>query len=549
MIAGPNPITTDSSCDIHPETLAHIALKHLPPNLDEIAKSTGALGFRDHAKIKTPLQLLQLIFSYTLTDMSLESTTDAFASTCALSSPALLYRLRRSTPFLAHLLAHLLATSMPPLQVEPVLEGLTLMLLDGWSATDQSAEAGAHANNARHHVLIAMTLADLTIRQIVYDLERPNTGESYKYIDLAPHQLWISDASFTRTSAFDLLEAHQSYLLGYYNPTINLYKESTGDERIDLPQLLSDNLAQPGDQGEWQVWVNSSRGDSGASRRPLRLLAQRLTEQTTARRNAERRRKKGSQASRQVALDRYVTLLSNLEPGRGSTAALLDFYRMRWQVELELKREQSLIQMERIPTRTPASTQFWLLAKLLAVTLVHRMLSVLETTAQGGSCAQVPALDTSRLQPNPLSRASLGKERTSKSQKIKSRQETCPESSLEDVWTQGESSAAQAGYLSSTRKARWAFRLWKWGWHVLLNLWVKISTSTLEDSFSALYHRLSRAETSKHRLKNAFFRLDPAFPHPGSRPPSKEAPPPKPPHDTNALDRTHHSLHPMAGIA
>lgn len=550
MIAGPNPITADSSRYIHPEALVQFASQHLPPNLDEIAKATGALGFRSHSRVKTSLQLLQLIFSYTLTSMSMESTTDAFASTCPLSTPALLNRLRRSTPFLAQLLAHLLATSMPPLRVEPVLDGLTLMLLDGWSATDQSAEAGASAHQARHHVLIAMTLADLTIRQIVYDQERPNTGESYKYIELAPHQLWISDASFTRNSAFDLLEEHQSYLLGYYNPTMKLYKESTGEECVDLRQLLSEQLTEPGDQGEWLIWVNSSTR-SNPSRRPLRLLAQRLTEQTTTRRNAARQRKKGSQAAHQVALDQFVILLSSLEPGRGSTAALLDLYRLRWQVELELKREQSMIQLEHIPTRTPASTHFWLLAKLLAVTLVHRMLGVLETKQQGGSCDEVPPLDIAQLQSNPLSRASLGEQRKLSAKKYNYSTNKALKSKLKKKWTPRQRSQDQGAQVKSTRKARWAFRLWKWCWHVFLDIWVRVPILSIEDAFSALYQRLCQAETSKCRTRNAFFRLDPEFPRRKPRKPTgptREPPPPKTLHDTRALNLAHHSLQPMSGI-
>lgn len=518
MIAEDSSSTQEWKVDLQVDELTQFAARQFPKNIDEVVKATGALGFHPSSKIHSGIDLLHLILVYALTGLSMEGTTDAMSSVVSLSAPAFLGRLRRSTRFLATLLSHLLATSIRP--APTTIDGLTVMLLDGWSASDQSAEGGANANATKHHVLLAMSLADLTIRQIIYDLNRPNTGESYKYVALAPDQLWINDASFTGPSAFDLMEQSNCYMIGYFYPGMAISLDSKGDDCIKVANFLTDKLTEPGQIGEWTVWIHSaSRKKKSLGRRPVRLIAKRVSDAAEARRYGQRIHKKGSLEPAMVALDRFVIVLTNLEVGRGTPEQILALYRMRWQIELELKRHQSVIDLRRIPTRTRASTQAWLMAKLLATVLVHRMLDLAEERKWEDAVGSVPDLDVAQLNPNPLSGASRAAQRELESRQPKSSsrrthkknkkfsaeddQKREPEQHQEPVMKTEEPGQPPV----FTAKAMWPARIWKWGWRVLLNLLLSTPILGLDDAFEALRQHLPHADTPKRRRRRSLSKL------------------------------------------
>jgi hypothetical protein len=59
-------------------------------------------------------------------------------------------------------------------------------------------------------------------------------------------------------------------------------------------------------------------------------------------------------------------LVSNLPAATWSAAQVVDLYRVRWQVELAIKRLKSLLQFDHLRTKEPELAQVYLLAKLVA---------------------------------------------------------------------------------------------------------------------------------------------------------------------------------------
>ena len=54
-------------------------------------------------------------------------------------------------------------------------------------------------------------------------------------------------------------------------------------------------------------------------------------------------------------------------------AAVLDWYRVRWQVELVFKRFKSITQLGHLPKHDEASAQAWLYGKLFTALLVENL--------------------------------------------------------------------------------------------------------------------------------------------------------------------------------
>ena len=61
-------------------------------------------------------------------------------------------------------------------------------------------------------------------------------------------------------------------------------------------------------------------------------------------------------------------------PASISAEKVLDFYRLRWQIELVFKRYKSLLGFGNIPTKTKESSEVWLNGKMFLALLIEKYL-------------------------------------------------------------------------------------------------------------------------------------------------------------------------------
>ena len=57
------------------------------------------------------------------------------------------------------------------------------------------------------------------------------------------------------------------------------------------------------------------------------------------------------------------------------TAQIFELYRLRWQMELSIKRDKSIDGLDNLPNFLTATIQTWLYAKLLLVQLEHTIVT------------------------------------------------------------------------------------------------------------------------------------------------------------------------------
>ena len=55
------------------------------------------------------------------------------------------------------------------------------------------------------------------------------------------------------------------------------------------------------------------------------------------------------------------------------TADVLEFYRLRWQIELVFKRLKSLLHLDQLPAKDPDLARCWIYAKIIAALLLEDM--------------------------------------------------------------------------------------------------------------------------------------------------------------------------------
>ena len=56
-----------------------------------------------------------------------------------------------------------------------------------------------------------------------------------------------------------------------------------------------------------------------------------------------------------------------------SAEELIELYRLRWQIELNFKREKSIAGLDQLPSRLPETIHCWICAKYLGIELARRL--------------------------------------------------------------------------------------------------------------------------------------------------------------------------------
>lgn len=120
---------------------------------------------------------------------------------------------------------------------------------------------------------------------------------------------------------------------------------------------------------ETQIWMNTSQGWF-----PFRLVASPLPpeklEEARRRTRLRHQRKQKPLNENTLFAAGFVLLLTNLPSASWSSQLVLVLYRMRWQIELYIKRLKSLLEFDHLRAKDPRLVQTFLLTKLLLALLV-----------------------------------------------------------------------------------------------------------------------------------------------------------------------------------
>jgi hypothetical protein len=131
-------------------------------------------------------------------------------------------------------------------------------------------------------------------------------------------------------------------------------------------------LQQTGKEGEWPVWVAGSRDRIGG-----RLCAIRKSEEAAARarRHIRRKAQQGGPEPKPETLQYadYVMVFTTVPASSFSTAEVLEWYRVRWQIELVFKRLKTLAELGALPKHNDQSARAWLYGKLLIALLGQKL--------------------------------------------------------------------------------------------------------------------------------------------------------------------------------
>lgn len=338
-------------------------VRHVPASVasDAAARSAGAL--LRQREIKTASDLLRLVLGYAVCDWSLRllGIWCELQGVGHLSSTAIAKRLKHCNRWLGKLIVALLVTRH--LRLPTQAAELRLRIQD---ATVIS-RPGSQGTDWRVH--LSLNVGQATIDGI--DLTDAHGGETVARFPVQPGEIRLVDCGYAHARGLGTILQEDGHLVVRINWQ-TLHLEDDDGRRVDVAEWLRTLEPTLAGATERSVWLTTPQG-----RFALRLVVCPLPPQKVekARRRARQaaRKKKHHVDTRTLLAAGFVLVLTNLPLSAWSACAVLDLYRLRWQVELLIKRLKSLLVLDGLRAHSPELAQTYLLGKLLGALLLDKM--------------------------------------------------------------------------------------------------------------------------------------------------------------------------------
>ena len=245
---------------------------------------------------------------------------------------------------------------------------LRFIVIDG--STVQ--EPGATATTYRLH--IAIDLINLSLHQV--EVTTDKEGENLDHYRLEAGDVVLIDRGYNQPKTLvPFIDRGGEVVLRYNAHGMNLYEDGSGEDsghlvKIDWQARLPTLNRQPGCVPVWLCHGNKR------IRSYLHAIPLPPEKAAEARRAARKRAKdKGHTASdKALYLSEWVLVLTSLPPALLSTNTAAALYRVRWQVELVIKRLKSLLDVDGLRARKGSKlAELYLHGKLLYAAVLEKM--------------------------------------------------------------------------------------------------------------------------------------------------------------------------------
>jgi hypothetical protein len=330
----------------------------LPPDWQEQARFLGALhrarGFANAAV------LLRTLLVHLAAGCSLKETATSAqeAGWCHVSAVALFKRLRAAEQWLRWLADQLWQRHPTP----ALPHGYRVRAVDATTV----GRPGSVGTDWRVH--FSVNLEDLQCD--FFEVTDAHGGETFRRIPVAGGDLVLGDRCYGTPPGI----AHVAQAGGHVLVRVNHTALPLFDRAGEPFQLVAELRATT--VGQVRQWPTTVHHEPDIY--PGRLVAVKrdrwsaALERRTLRKRATKKQKKLSRKA--LFLAGYFFVWTDVPEQTLDAAAVLAWYRCRWQIELSFKRMKSILGLGELPKKREDSCRAWLHGKLLVALLLERLL-------------------------------------------------------------------------------------------------------------------------------------------------------------------------------
>jgi len=290
------------------------------------------------------------------------------------SDVTLLNRLRQSTEWLRRLCQQLWTEA--GVELDPPLTEWPIRVLDATVVR----EPGKTGSQWRIHY--SMRLPSLACDHFdLTPVEGAGTGERLGRFQFRRGELVLADAGYSHPAGVVSVDREGAYLCVRLNPKALPLHQANGKRFPVLSKIKT--LRQAGQTAEWAVWVESG-GDRVQGRLCVIRKSQAAIDQAQRRLLRKAQKKQRTVAASVQKHACYVMVFTTLPRQRVKTSQVLEYYRLRWQIELTFKRLKSIAQLGHIPKQDDDSSRAWLYGKLFLTLLSEKLIRTADSISPWG---------------------------------------------------------------------------------------------------------------------------------------------------------------------
>lgn len=328
----------------------------LPGEIDVEASARQAKALQRRREIKSGMDLLRVVFAYAVCDWSLRmvGVWCGVIGLGNLSDVAILKRLRNCQTWLGGMIFRILEARK--LQVQS-RGGVRLRIMDGtWVS-----KPGSTGTDWRIH--LSLDLGHLCVDGL--EITDAKSGETFGHCSTHPEDIRMGDRGYAYSDSMGGVLASGGRLVVRINWQ-NVPLETADGRKFDLIANLPRSTTTTCDQ--------EVRFRALGMCFPLRLIVGTLPQAVADKARQRIRkmyRKKGKTPDQRTLLAAgFVILVTNLPVTEWPAHAVLQLYRVRWQVELLIKRMKSILNLDHLRALDTHLSQVYLLGKMMAVLLL-----------------------------------------------------------------------------------------------------------------------------------------------------------------------------------
>lgn len=339
----------------------------LPQGWVEMARTTGALRrARDFPDAETLLRvlLLHVANGYSLA----ESAVRARQLGVEVSAVAIFKRLRASEEWLRWLAEQERGEQRPRMESQ----GRPVRAVDATTVS----EPGSTGTDWRVHYAVNLT----NLQCDFFELTDVKGGETLRRVPVRRGDIILGDRIYaTPVGVTHVHDAQADLVVRLNRQSLPLFDQM--QTPMDVLRLY--RQLKVGQPQQWSTWVKQPGGGWIAGR----LVAIKRSAEAT-RKARHRLERKASKAQTKVSRNswlaaQYFAVWTTL-PETFSADAVLELYRLRWQIELAFKRMKSILSLGHLPKKDPASARAWLHGKIFVSLLVERMVEAANSFSPWG---------------------------------------------------------------------------------------------------------------------------------------------------------------------
>lgn len=360
-----------------------VVMQTLPAQWQAKAVELGAVrrqlrNFSDVASMLRVL-LIHLADGCSLRETAVRAQAGGLAD---VSDVTLLKRLRSCGPWFQWMAQELAKAMALQHGDDGLLPGRRVRLMDGSSV----CEPGATGSTWRLHY--ALNLHTLSCDEV--HVTEASEGESLTRYEIQAGDVVMADRGYANQRGVRHVVRHHGDVLLRTGLTKIPLHDDRGRALALLPLLRTMAVAQA---ASWPAVVPAEKGRADQEAIAVRICAYKKTAaQTQAAVQAiqqEAKKKRTNVRPDTLEAAGYVIVLTTLM--QPSAAAIMEFYRRRWQVELAFKRLKSLLQLGHLKKTDKDGAKAWLQGKLLVACLIETLILTAERFSPWGYRNEDPA--------------------------------------------------------------------------------------------------------------------------------------------------------------